>query len=454
MSDSKILSAIKKYAVYGDKKTKTVDYSASAEEAVIDLCKTHPSTCKRREPMRRNIPVHFVIAVAFFCGSVALSEGLDGLERITARFATLGKFLGEKEAVKEYGEQLKIYMGEGRSFDEVYKTFIEQLAATSNTVPGFAEKAWKPNPRWMNEIFVAKGEFEGSGLVAKRDALLAAVERVTEEAKVGSSSTVALEESAQAVRTSQLANELKSEYGILTKEEISRLSNTAKKKYNAQLNGAPKDGKVSLPPLTQNQKLKELSNFVAYKLLTTNEAILDRLKSGDADSVAQELERLRKPSNYEDAIQEMKLGVPSELIAYLKFEPEMSNAVLKAFRDGLESQKQFQHIADVRLNPLVIERLQTLHAQGIPPGSVRQHLSPDELKSLDDWNLKAQAIKREKTAFNQTVSEIFLPAIFGIGPTYLQNTGIFFSIKINVIIAIEPFNYQQGHWHFEKSPTL
>jgi hypothetical protein len=84
-------------------------------------------------------------------GAKPALEGLQGLEQIASRFATLADFLKDRAALKEYESVLTRYYGRDKFPCESFTEVLGQLRHWIAANPAIAQRLWAAHPAWQHE---------------------------------------------------------------------------------------------------------------------------------------------------------------------------------------------------------------------------------------------------------------------------------------------------------------
>jgi hypothetical protein len=329
----------------------------------------------------------FLCLLGFSLTLSSYGQTLEQLEAIVSRYPSLQQFLSDPKGVIEYREALKAYMGETDGFDSVYEKFIEQIKSVNAAVPEFADKAWRMHSQWKEQSFVINAEQGGTGLQAKRDPLFAQVRKFEESLKQRASAT-------QTAELGSLAERIKAKYGLLTSEEFQNLNRAQKAEYQQRLGG-----KKDLPKLADDPDAKTLASFLISEVVQHDEDLRDLLYSGDPDLVKTGLDKLARPSAFKEWFDVRGLEIPNEVVSYLSFSDTQLSALTQAYEAGIKKMKDFRHIKDPTIDPVLLARLNELQGQGIAPIDAHGHLSSELKSKLEQWQRDSRETRRRKQAF-------------------------------------------------------
>jgi hypothetical protein len=339
----------------------------------------------------------------------SFSQTLEDLESITSRYETLNDFLKDPEALEKYQVSLKIYLKEESAFDPVFDKFIEQIKDVSEKIPGFDKAAWKTNPDWKSQAYSIRGEFSGTGLELKRDASLSVIDQLRFQAARGSGVFLGISDDQRDVEIKKFVSEfenfemeqerIRELSGFLRPEEFESLSRLAKAEYKRKI-GSDKQALSQLKANEENirQRLKSLGADIVHDLLN-DERVSDKLFSGDADIMFAELKKLKNFKSFENLGIAEKFKIPKRMLDYLSFESQILFEFLDAYKEGIGSMKEFQKIADPRMSPGLIEKIQELHAQGAEMAQVRSRLDRSHREELEKWVQQSQSVRQIKQEF-------------------------------------------------------
>jgi hypothetical protein len=348
----------------------------------------------------------------FFCLGLSLSlsaQSLEKLEVVTSRYETLNDFLNDPSAIEEYRIVLKLYLKEEVVFDPVFDRFFEQIKDLAEKIPEFAKAAWKKNPNWQKEIYSIKGEHSGTGLEIKRDASLSAIDRIKIQAARGSGYLSGLSDEQRNIEIKKFVAEfenfeieqerIRNVAGFLRPEQFASLSRAAKAEYKQKMGL----NKTALLLLKKNQeymrkRLAFVSADLAYDLMN-DEIVSDKLFSGDADIIAKELEKFGNFKNFQTIGIAEKFKIPSRMLEYLSFSSETLNDFVNSYKSGIENMKEFQKIADPRMSPGLVTKIQDFHAEGIEMSAIRALLDETHRAELDSWVSDSEKVREEKKEF-------------------------------------------------------
>ena len=348
----------------------------------------------------------------FFCllgFSLSFSQTLEDLETITAHYETLNDFLKDPVAIERYRASLKIYLKEESAFDPVFDKFIEQIKDVSEKIPEFDKAAWKINPYWKSETYSIKGEFSGTGLELKRDASLSVIDQLRFQAARRSGVFLGISDDQRDGEIKKFVSEfenfemeqerMRELSGFLRPDEFESLSRVAKAEYKRRI-GSNKKALAELKVSEENirQRLKSLGADIVHDLLN-DERVSDKLFSGDADIMFAELEKFKNFKSFENLGIAEKFNIPKRMLNFLSFESQMLIDFLDAYRVGIRSMKEFQKIADPRMSPGLVEKIQELHAQGVEMSQVRSRLDLAHREELEKWIQQSQSVRQIKQEF-------------------------------------------------------
>ncbi len=363
--------------------------------------------------MSKTKMLHYIRRISFLLSLVFSSflgaQSLEKLEAVTARYETLNDFLSDPSAIEEYRIVLKLYLKEEIVFDPVFDRFFEQIKDIAEKIPEFAQAAWKKNPDWQKEIYSIKGEHSGTGLEIKRDASLGAIDRIKIQAARGSGYLSGLSDEQRNIEIQKFVAEfenfeieqeqIRNVSGFLRPEQFASLSRAAKAEYKQKMGL----NKTALLLLKKNEdhmrkRLAFVSADLAYDLIN-DERVSDKLFSGDADIIAKELEKFRNFKNFHSIGIANKHKIPSRMLEYLSFSSETLYEFVKSYQSGIENMKEFQKIADPRMSPGLVTKIQDLHAVGIEMSAIRGHLDETHKEELDAWVSQSEKVREEKKDF-------------------------------------------------------
>ena len=363
--------------------------------------------------MSKTKMLHYIRRISFLLSLGFLSflnaQSLEKLEAVTARYETLNDFLSDPSAIEEYRIVLKLYLKEEIVFDPVFDRFFEQIKDLAEKIPEFAEVAWKKNPDWQKEIYSIKGEHSGTGLEIKRDASLGAIDRIKIQAARGSGYLLGLSDEQRNIEIKKFVAEfenfeieqerIRDVAGFLRPEQFASLSRSAKAEYKQKMGM----NRTALLLLKKNEdhmrkRLAFMSGDLAYDLMN-DERVSDKLFSGDADIIATELEKFGNFKNFQKIGIAEKFKIPSRMLEYLSFDSETLRDFVKSYQSGIENMKEFQKIADPRMSPGLVTKIQDLHAAGIEMSAIRNHLDDTHKEELDAWVLQSEKVREGKKDF-------------------------------------------------------